>query len=46
MNVNGMKQKKSCDCPCHGSRYSYEGDVIDGPGLYGLNKLVPTQELI
>jgi glycine/D-amino acid oxidase-like deaminating enzyme/nitrite reductase/ring-hydroxylating ferredoxin subunit len=32
--------EKSWDCACHGSRYSYEGDVIDGPGVHGLSKLV------
>ncbi len=26
----------SWDCPCHGSRFTYEGDIIEGPGLKSL----------
>lgn len=31
--------EKTWDCPCHGSRYAYSGDVIEGPALRGLELL-------
>ncbi len=28
--------ERTWDCPCHGSRFTYEGDVLSGPSVLGL----------
>jgi Rieske Fe-S protein len=30
--------EKSWDCPCHGGRFSYEGEVLHGPPVSNLEK--------
>ena len=32
-------EEKSFDCPCHGSRFTKEGAVINGPAISGLEKI-------
>jgi glycine/D-amino acid oxidase-like deaminating enzyme/nitrite reductase/ring-hydroxylating ferredoxin subunit len=38
--------ERSWDCPCHGSRFTYEGDIIEGPAVMPLqyNRDVSTIE--
>ncbi len=37
--VHWNSAEKSWDCPCHASRYSYDGTVLEGPALKPLDRL-------
>jgi len=42
--VKWNNDEKSWDCPCHGSRYTYDGKVINGPANKDLSSYKPVPE--
>ncbi|MEO6358358.1 MAG: FAD-dependent oxidoreductase [Ferruginibacter sp.] len=43
-NVSWNPAEKSWDCPCHGARYSIEGEVLNGPACISLKKMQVREE--
>ena len=42
--VNWNADEKTFDCPCHGSRFTKEGTVINGPAIDGLKRVEIKQD--
>lgn len=42
--LNWNKAEKSWDCPCHGSRFNYDGKVIEGCAIQDLPTYQPKQD--
>lgn len=36
--VHWNSSEQSCDCPCHGSRFCQNGEVLEGPALSDLGE--------
>ncbi|EEG78793.1 FAD-dependent oxidoreductase [Dethiobacter alkaliphilus] len=36
--LNWNSAERSWDCPCHGSRFTYDGEIIQGPAITPLKK--------
>lgn len=37
--VHWNTAEQSWDCPCHGSRFSIQGELLEGPAIHGLKKV-------
>lgn len=37
--VNWNNAENTWDCPCHGSRFTYTGDILEGPAVIPLKKI-------
>lgn len=42
--LNWNEAEKTWDCPCHGSRFSYRGEVIHGPAVQNLQTFTNEEE--
>jgi glycine/D-amino acid oxidase-like deaminating enzyme/nitrite reductase/ring-hydroxylating ferredoxin subunit len=43
--VNWNHTEACWDCPCHGSQFAAEGEVINGPAVHGLPAATPEREV-